>query len=440
MKTKLLILSLILISSGMMAQRAIWQPGGDQNGAGDWANPDNWDTSIPGSELDGRAIFKGGECFVSSDVSTEALGLPGDYKVELGDNKDDNIAKLTIQDGGHVAALRASWSAVGIWSPAILIVEEGGSIIFGSHLWIGSTKSYDNGTAEMASEVHLNGGTITVNEMFGIDFYNDKEFSGGTLYMNGGLLDLAQWNPGNPDEVDANASLGKHGKIEYTDGLIQIAGNHKASLEWFRDNDQITGEFEIWVDSVITETDTTVHTKLSKYAPNNATLSELTVSEGTLAPAFDAATYDYTVELPSGTTATPTVTPTTGSVNATFDVTDAADVTSSEEADRTTTIVVTAEDGETTLTYSIVFNIATGVHDMSLNNLIYPNPASSRLYINHDVKIDRVEIFSITGSRVLIQNHIGTKAVDISELNSGLYFISVIDVNNNNIVRKFQKQ
>ena len=82
---------------------------------------------------------------------------------------------------------------------------------------------------------------------------------------------------------------------------------------------------------------------------------------------------------------------------------------------------------------SVVDNI---LHDIN----IYPNPASSKLYISHASEISRVEIYNMTGSRVFSQVNISSEAIDISELNSGLYFISVIDVNNNNIVRKLVKQ
>src|SRR6056297_3020121 len=159
MKTKLLILSLFLISSGLVAQRAIFQPGGDQNGEGLWANPDNWDTSLPGTDLEGRAIFKGGHCFVQSDVSPEALGLTGVYRLELGDNKDDNVAKLTIENGGYVEALRDSRSEIGIWSPAILTLEEGGAITFGDNeTFIASSKDDGEGNNAKGTEVHLDGG------------------------------------------------------------------------------------------------------------------------------------------------------------------------------------------------------------------------------------------------------------------------------------------
>ncbi|MCF8364016.1 MAG: T9SS type A sorting domain-containing protein [Prolixibacteraceae bacterium] len=463
LKTNLLLLAFLLIGSSLMAQRTIWEAGdeNDRNGAGFWADPNNWSNTLPGSEEGGRAIFKGGDVVVAGDVSPEALGLPGDYRLEMGDNKDANIAKLTVEDGGHVGALRISHSYVGIWAPAILIVEEGGSMEFGEHLKIGSNKNYHEdtqGRSGVESEVHLKG-TITVHSEFGIDFYNDKEFSGGTLYMEGGTLILT--NPtgwfhygDDPDEEKAMA-IGKNGKIEYENGLIQLAGNHKESLEAYKSIGRITGDFDVWTEIVSIQevedstgnmvADTTFITKLSNEGPvevsKDATLSGLTISDGTLEPAFGAENFDYTVELAAGTTTAPTVTATPADANATVVVTDAADVTAAEEAERTTTIEVTAEDGETQNIYSIVFDVLeTGLNDLDIENRIYPNPASSHLYISNAAKINRIEIYNMAGSKVFSQNSITTESIDVSELNSGLYIISMFDVKSNNIVRKFVKK
>ena len=90
---------------------------------------------------------------------------------------------------------------------------------------------------------------------------------------------------------------------------------------------------------------------------DDASLSNLSLSLGTLDPAFDAATMAYTAVLPYGTAVAPTVTATPTNAGATVDVTDATDVTSAVEADRTTAVVVTAEDGTTTKTYHIVFSV-----------------------------------------------------------------------------------
>ncbi len=428
MKTNLLTLALVVISSALIAQTTVWNPGAFDNSLGLWINPGNWTNGLPGTTAS-KTVFNvvdAMDCIIDEDVTHDDLELVSLPKIVQGDNGPGGV--IHIKDGGAITTAN-EWSGIGWNHPAKLIVDEGGEITFGQHMWI----AFEAGSG--GTEVHIDGGTLNVMGMFGMD-WQAKE-NACTLFLNSGLLNLSNiHNEGN--------SMGVNAKIEYVGGMMQIKGDHKEVLETLY-ADKITGDYEIWVEQTITETDTTYVTKLSNEGSGelgtDASLSELALSEGTLDPAFDAATADYTVELPAGTTVTPTVTATPTDANATVIVTDAADITSAEVADRTTTIVITAEDGVTELTYTIVFNVeGTSVTDLNIENLIYPNPASAKLYITHTVKIDRVEIYNITGSRVLSQDNITTEAIDISDLNSGLYFISVIDVNNNNIVRKFIKQ
>ena len=99
-----------------------------------------------------------------------------------------------------------------------------------------------------------------------------------------------------------------------------------------------------------------VVTVVSIAAPNNdATLSALTLSEGTLNPEFNPAVISYNVVLPSGTTDVPTVVVTTTTdSNASKKITQAKKLTGSEK-NRTATVLVTAEDG-TKLTYEVIFS------------------------------------------------------------------------------------
>ncbi len=140
-------------------------------------------------------------------------------------------------------------------------------------------------------------------------------------------------------------------------------------------------------------------------APNtDATLSSLTVDLGTLDPVFDAATFVYNVELPYGTTATPLVTATTTDANAEAIVTPATDVTSTTEADRTTTVVVTAEDGLANETYTVIFAVdATAPTDLFFSEYI-EGSSNNRAF----------EIYNPTGASVDLsgytvkQSHNGT--------------------------------
>lgn len=96
---------------------------------------------------------------------------------------------------------------------------------------------------------------------------------------------------------------------------------------------------------------------------SDASLSDLQV-DGTTLSSFDVAKTNYTVELPAGTSTVPTVSATTTDPNASAEITDATDLTG-DEAARTTTIVVTAQDGETTQTYTILFNPVIEVASLS---------------------------------------------------------------------------
>ena len=88
-------------------------------------------------------------------------------------------------------------------------------------------------------------------------------------------------------------------------------------------------------------------------SPNSdATLSDLAV-DGTTVDGFDPGIMSYDVELPAGTTAVPTVTATVYDTGKAI-----AEVTSAESLPGTTTVLVTAEDGITTKTYSINFTVA----------------------------------------------------------------------------------
>jgi len=89
----------------------------------------------------------------------------------------------------------------------------------------------------------------------------------------------------------------------------------------------------------------------SSSAPGtDATLSDLQV-DGTTVAGFSPAVLNYDVELPEGTSVVPAVTAATTDPAASHVVNDAASLPG------TTTVTVTAEDGTTTLTYSVNFSV-----------------------------------------------------------------------------------
>ncbi len=110
-------------------------------------------------------------------------------------------------------------------------------------------------------------------------------------------------------------------------------------------------------------TTTKTYTISFTVAKNNvATLSDLKVN-GTTISGFAASVLTYSVVLPFGTVTVPTVTATTTDVNATKVITPASSLPG------TTTVLVTAEDGTTTKTYSISFTLGAASNDASLSDL-----------------------------------------------------------------------
>lgn len=94
---------------------------------------------------------------------------------------------------------------------------------------------------------------------------------------------------------------------------------------------------------------------------HDTTLSALTTDIGTLAPTFSAAIYEYTVELPFRTIATPKVGATASGTFATVDTVQVTDIFGTEP-ERTATATVTADDLGTK-DYTILFSIAQGTEN-----------------------------------------------------------------------------
>lgn len=148
-------------------------------------------------------------------------------------------------------------------------------------------------------------------------------------------------------------------------------------------------------DGTTTETYTL---NLTVAKSNDASLSNLTVSAGILSPFFDAGTFTYSVILPAGTNSV-TATALTNNANATVTGDGAIDVSSGSG---TATIVVTAEDGTTTQTYTINFTVITGVEDMPQQSMfVYPTVTNGHFNIDFAGKPGSVTVFDLTGKTVL---------------------------------------
>ncbi len=86
--------------------------------------------------------------------------------------------------------------------------------------------------------------------------------------------------------------------------------------------------------------------------------------------------------------------------------------------------------------YVRVYQNTAGLNDASLENTIkiYPNPANEQIKIDSIQKIDKVEIYNLLGSRVLVQLE-NTDSINLSQLKPGVYLVQLFS-GDSRVVRK----
>ena len=80
-------------------------------------------------------------------------------------------------------------------------------------------------------------------------------------------------------------------------------------------------------------------------------------------------------------------------------------------------------------------------HDNKIT--ISPNPSLNYIQINsEETKIKAVNIYNIIGKQVLKIENLNTNkfTYDVNKLKTGIYFIEIIDINNNKILKKLMKE
>lgn len=120
---------------------------------------------------------------------------------------------LIVTNGGSlICSSPSEWNSIGMNNTGLMIVENGGSASFGNHLWIGFEPTAD-GTLIM------NGGTVSVGQMIGLGWNGGK----GTAHINGGTLNLSQFNA--TESIKGDSVLNLTGT-----GLVVINGDHRTAV------------------------------------------------------------------------------------------------------------------------------------------------------------------------------------------------------------------
>lgn len=78
-------------------------------------------------------------------------------------------------------------------------------------------------------------------------------------------------------------------------------------------------------------------------------------------------------------------------------------------------------------------------HNESVNSLVlFPNPAQDVVSFIYDLKIDKIEVVDLNGRTIATPFDQANKTIDVSGLQSGVYYVNVYS-NNNKSIQKFLK-
>jgi hypothetical protein len=163
----------------------------------------------------------------------------------------------------------------------------------------------------------------------------------------------------------------------------------------------------------------------------DASLSNLTVSEGTLTPEFDPDTLIYTVNV-EPEVATIEILATLSDPNATISEDSNIGEQSLNYGENPFSIIVVSEDGEITRNYIVKVTRRNQiiVENINVDKIeVYPNPAKDQLniLIDDNTKVIRIEIWDVQGQLLdTIKLNSDNTNVNISSLPTGIYFVKIV--------------
>jgi hypothetical protein len=217
-----------------------WRPVNTGSTNGLWSLAANWSLGFapgvspaPGQKADFNSNAQI-PCFLNSAAFPAQL--------VVGDNGPGNLIILSggsLVTSNYTVPPGNSFNALGYNSISRVEIQSGGSLISSNHLWVGQNPN-------AISTFVMNGGTATVMGMFGVGF-NGGSFAGlGTVLMNGGTLNLAQWNP--------TDSMGPNSDLDIRHGTVVITSNYVDSVNNFVAAGRITGYGGVGTVSAVYDT------------------------------------------------------------------------------------------------------------------------------------------------------------------------------------------
>lgn len=224
-----------------------------------WSVPGNWTLgrvpSCVGTNTTGdKASFNSSTqppCLIDS------FALPSQFVI--GDNNPGYVSILaggTLTSSNFANPPTSSWNALGYNHTARLELRNGASLISSNHLWVGFNW---NGRGNLV----MNGGTATVLGMIGLGGFGGTGGGIGIVQVNGGTLNLAQWND--------TQSIAPTSQLDIRGGTVIITNDHTSSVANYVAGGQITGYGGVGtVNYALQATDTYTQTVLTATCPIGA--------------------------------------------------------------------------------------------------------------------------------------------------------------------------
>ena len=244
----------------------------------------------------------------------------------------------------------------------------------------------------------------------------DKDASLGDLTLNG--LTIEGFSA---TTYEYNVVLPHGSTFDDVPEVAAIANIEGASVS-ITQADVLTGTATVVVTS-IDESVVSTYSVTFRVASNNATVSNLMVDGATI-EGFDPDVTEYEVKLPQGTVLIPVVTAVLSDANASRVVNQAPELPGDA------TVVVTAEDGETVVTYTVSFSFTTNIDELLKSSVsVYPNPVSSVMNVKLSEEMMGANIRITNAMGQLMQQQIVDETqmtIDVSNLNNGIYMLTII--------------
>ena len=200
------------VSTAQAQPTAVWNPAANPSGTGLWSEGANWTiNAVPDSTY--KVVFNvpgAAPCIINSAA--------GPFQMVVGDG---GPGAVILASGGSLTT-GVIWTGIGYDNVASMTLKGGSSATFGEHLWVG----FNPGAV---GTLTLDGGTATVNQMFGLGW------NGGTGFakINAGTLRLMNWD-------DAGSIKGAS-VLDISGGQVVITGNRIGSVDAFIGAGKITG-------------------------------------------------------------------------------------------------------------------------------------------------------------------------------------------------------